>query len=137
MTMTRTVFLRSLLLMVTLVAVVTGMKAQSRPVSPSGLVVTSVTGTTAILNWQAGGAVQGYVIEAGTTPGSSNVGRFPTGSPAPSVVATNVPAGTYYVRVRGVSSAGESDENRRGCGAFGYGKKLPDYRHQRGQTRDG
>jgi hypothetical protein len=109
MTMTRTVFLRSLLLILAAIALVTGLKAQSRPVSPSGLIVTSVTGTTVTLQWQAGGAVQGYVLEAGTTPGSSNVGRFFTGSPAPTVVATNVPVGTYYVRVRGVSSAGESD----------------------------
>ena len=81
MTMTRTVFLRSLLLVLASIALVTGLKAQSRPVSPSGLVVTSVTGTTVTLQWQPGSAVQGYVLEAGTTPGSSNVGSVRMRSP--------------------------------------------------------
>ena len=69
MTMTRTVFLRSLLLVLASIALVTGLKAQSRPVSPSGLVVTNVTGTTVTLQWQPGSAVQGYVLEAGDDAG--------------------------------------------------------------------
>lgn len=84
--------------------------AQSVPQPPSG-VMASISGTTVTMRWAppAGGAgpVVDYVIEAGSTPGAVNVGRFSVGA-APSAVATNVAAGTYYVRVRAVSAAGES-----------------------------
>ena len=38
---------------------------------------------------------------------------------------------------RGESACGQSDQNRRRCGSFGHGKKLPDYSNQRRQARDG
>jgi hypothetical protein len=53
--------------------------------------------------------VQGYIVEAGSTPGASNIGRFFTGSAAPTIVGTNVAAGTYYVRVRGLNNGVESN----------------------------
>jgi hypothetical protein len=75
-----------------------------QPTAPASLVA-SITGTTVSLQWQPspGGAAARYLIEVGSTPDASNLGRFNVGS-ATSTVATNVAAGTYYVRIR--ASAG-------------------------------
>jgi acyl-coenzyme A thioesterase PaaI-like protein len=83
-----------------------GLHAQ-QPAAPASLVAT-VTGTTVSLQWQPspGGAAVQYVIEVGSTPGASNVGRFNVGS-ATSIVANSVAAGTLYVRIR--ASAGGVD----------------------------
>jgi hypothetical protein len=45
-------------------------------------------------------------VEAGSVPGSSNIIVFNIGSNATSFTATNVPAGTYHVRVRGANADG-------------------------------
>jgi hypothetical protein len=86
------------------------LQAQTLPGAPVGL-SNSVSGSTVVLLWQepaSGALVQQYVVEAGSVPGASNVVRFYTGSSSTSVVATNVPDGTYHVRVRSVNAAGES-----------------------------
>lgn len=68
----------------------------------------SVQGSTVSLGWQppAGSQPTSYVIEAGTSPGASNIAVFDTGSASNGIVINNVPNGTYYVRVRGKDSAG-------------------------------
>ncbi len=72
------------------------------PQATTGLAAT-VSGTTVILTWQAppsGAAPVAYLIEAGSASGLANLGVFDTGSPHTSAIFTNVPPGTYYVRVR-------------------------------------
>jgi hypothetical protein len=67
-----------------------------------------VSGTTVVLSWGVppGNQPTSYVIEAGTGPGLSNITVFDTGNSAPGLTVSNVPAGTYYVRVRGRDAAG-------------------------------
>lgn len=80
-----------------------------RPLSPSGLTSTWV-GTSAQLSWTPPTGAQmptSYVVEAGTSPGSANLGSVNVGNIASMQV--DVPPGTYYVRVRGVSASGVSD----------------------------
>ena len=65
----------------------------------------NVSGRNVLLTWRApttGPSPTGYVIDAGTGPGLTNIGQFPTGSTAEFVTVTNVPPGTYFVRVRAV-----------------------------------
>lgn len=67
----------------------------------------SVAGTTVRLSWTpaAGGAAAAtYVVEAGSTPGSSNVYRGTVGNVL--ALSTTAPAATYYVRVTGVNAFG-------------------------------
>ena len=78
------------------------------PGAPSGLAA-SVTGSTVRLTWAApatGCPPTTYQIEAGSSSGASNFGAFPTGSTNTSFTINNAPAGTYYLRLRAVTSAG-------------------------------
>jgi hypothetical protein len=79
------------------------------PEAPSNL-QSSVSGLAVTLTWVgpgSGAAVTGYVIEAGTSPGLSNIAVVNTGSTATSFTASAVP-GTYFVRVRAAGSCGSS-----------------------------
>jgi hypothetical protein len=51
--------------------------------------------------------VTGYVIEAGSAPGLSNLAVQPVAS-VTTVSFSGVPAGTYYVRIRAVNALGRS-----------------------------
>ncbi len=77
--------------------------------APTGLLA-SVTGSTVVLTWAtpSGCAPTSYIIQAGSTPGASNLANFSTGSTATTFTATDVGAGTYYIRVLGVNAAGQS-----------------------------
>lgn len=67
-----------------------------------------VTGTTVLLSWQAAsGAVTGYILEAGSASGSSNLVVAPVGQVL-SFSAPGVPRGTYFVRVRAFNAVGQS-----------------------------
>jgi predicted phage tail protein len=76
------------------------------PSSPPGAVtqlVFQVSGNNVLLTWTAPGSgdtPSGYVVEAGTATGLSNLGQFPTGSAGQFVIVSGVPPGTYFVRVR-------------------------------------
>ena len=72
------------------------------PPPPSG-VNASVSGGTVSLGWPAVPGAAGYVLEAGSTPGASNVFVGPV--PGPGLQAAP-PAGRYYVRVRARSACG-------------------------------
>jgi hypothetical protein len=81
------------------------------PGAPQGLSA-SATGSNVTLTWSPptmGGAVANYVIQAGSSPGTSNLANFSTGNTATSYFAAGVGAGTYFVRVRAANSAGVGD----------------------------
>jgi hypothetical protein len=70
-----------------------------------------VTGTTVSLNWTApagGDAPTSYLVQAGSAAGLTDLANFDTGSVSTTLAVLNVPAGTYYVRVRANNSAGAS-----------------------------
>ena len=73
--------------------------------APTGLLA-SVTGSTVVLTWAtpAGCTPTSYIIQAGSTPGASDLANFSTGSTATTFTATSVGAGTYYIRI--LSAAG-------------------------------
>jgi hypothetical protein len=82
----------------------------SAPGAPTGL-VSSASGSTVLLAWVApatGGAPTGYLIEAGSSPGLSNLASFNTGTTANSFLTSGVPAGIYFVRVRATNASGTS-----------------------------
>ncbi len=75
---------------------------------PPGAPVPTVSGSNVSLAWTApasGDAPTGYVLEAGTSRGESNVARVQLGPVASFAVVGAVP-GTYFVRVRAVNGAG-------------------------------
>ena len=63
----------------------------------------------------ASGCRHGYVLEAGTGAGLANLGTLAVGA-TPSLVIPGVPAGTYVLRVRAITSAGSGapSSGRRG-----------------------
>lgn len=81
--------------------------------SPARPVVTATVtlppgqpGATVDLDWTASPAALRYVLEAGTSPGAANLlSQTVTGT---FVQVTNVPPGTYCVRIRAVGVAGDS-----------------------------
>jgi hypothetical protein len=76
------------------------------PGAPSTL-THQVTGGTVSFSWQAAtGVVGGYVLEAGSQPGASNLAVVPIGNVL-SFSAPGVPSGTYYVRVRAFNATGQ------------------------------
>jgi predicted phage tail protein len=71
-----------------------------------------VSGSTVLLRWRpaiSGARPTGYVLEAGSTPGDSNVFVLPLGDLSASFTARNVKGGTYFVRVRASNAGGASD----------------------------
>ena len=83
--------------------------------SPSGVTVTW-TGTTATFSWVSSSAdieadmPTNYVLEAGTAPGESNVATLNVGNTT--AFTTEVPSGTYYVRIRAQNAEGDSDPSQ-------------------------
>ena len=87
--------------------------------APSGFTAT-VAGAAVNLSWQPAPGATSYRLRAGTAPGASNAFDGNVGA-VTSLVAT-APNGTYFVRVQGVSSLGESgpsNEVRVDVGAAG------------------
>ena len=77
---------------------------------PQNLTAVSASAGTLSLGWQppVSGGPTSYIISAGNQPGLSNLATFDTGNSATGFEATNVPAGSYYVRVSSRSSCGPS-----------------------------
>ncbi len=81
--------------------------APGAPAAPAALAETSAGGgSTVRLRWTAprGAAPAGYIIEAGSEPGLSDVARVQVASLTE--FSTEAPAGNYYVRVRAVNGRG-------------------------------
>jgi glucose/arabinose dehydrogenase len=72
---------------------------------PQNLAAT-VIGQTVTLSWVApvGGSIGAYQLEAGSSAGAANLAIATTAATA--MTFSNVPAGTYYVRVRGTGPSG-------------------------------
>jgi hypothetical protein len=68
----------------------------------------SVNSQLVVLRWQGDGTQ--WVIQAGSAPGLSDLANAVVSSPNRVFVASNVPPGTYYVRVRAVGGAVASNE---------------------------
>lgn len=67
-------------------------------------------GGAIVLNWipaATGPRPTGYVLEARSAPGLANLARFRLG-PSTTFFMNSVPAGTYHLRVRAETAAGES-----------------------------
>ena len=89
-------------------ALLTVGSACSAPGAPGGLRLLSSSGGTVNLAWNAStGTVATYVVEAGSSPGLSNLANSDLG-PATSLTATGVGRGTYYVRLRAKGGCGTS-----------------------------
>lgn len=75
---------------------------------PPSLSAPSVDATRAVsLSWTAPpGPVSGYLVEAGSAPGLSDIGTIPITST--SLVVPGVPPGTYYLRVRAQNAGSTS-----------------------------
>ncbi|HQZ39791.1 MAG TPA: hypothetical protein PLH72_12210 [Vicinamibacterales bacterium] len=85
--------------------------AAYRPGRPRGFTA-SLQDAMAVLAWQApagddADSPTGYVIEAGSAPGLTDVAQVPVG--VASSFESSVPAGTYYVRVRAVNDLGQGE----------------------------
>jgi hypothetical protein len=83
-----------------LVIAAPGSAAAPRGVAAGG------SGSTVELTWTppAGEPVAGYVIEAGSDPGLSDIVKVPVGNVTRFV--TQAPPGTYFVRVRAINAKG-------------------------------
>ena len=80
------------------------------PDAPTGFTVNALLSTVA-LAWApatTGGTAQRYIVDGGNAPGVYNLGSstFPASTTSTSV--GNVPAGTYYLRVRAQNAIGTS-----------------------------
>lgn len=90
------------------VVVVGGGSCTSAPGPPSGLGF-SVAGSTVTLLWNAStGPTTSYIVEAGSSTGFTDLANFDTGGTPPSLTATGVGIGTYFVRVKGRNACGTS-----------------------------
>ncbi len=68
----------------------------------------SVSGSRLTLTWSppTGPAPLSYIIQVGTSSGSSNLANFDTGNNGTSLVVNNVAPGTYFFRVRARDASG-------------------------------
>jgi hypothetical protein len=109
------------------VVIVGGGPCAGPPGPPSGLTA-PVSGSSVALSWTApasGCAPTAYVVEAGSTPGSSNMANFTIGSTATTFSAAGVPAGAYYVRVRAANGSGAGGPSNEVIVTVGGGSPSP------------
>jgi hypothetical protein len=79
--------------------------------APQGLPPTATSSPTVTLRWAAPaiGTPTSYVIEASSVPGGpANLANFNTGNASTGLTIPDVPASTYYTRIRAVSNCGRS-----------------------------
>jgi predicted phage tail protein len=89
------------------VATVTASKGKPGPPKPR----VSSSGRTVSIAWDppvSGDPVTSYTLEVGSAPGLANLVVVPLG-PTTTFAAAGVPDGTYWLRVRGASDAGQGD----------------------------
>jgi glucose/arabinose dehydrogenase len=79
--------------------------------SPPQNLTAIVDGSTVTVSWMppaGGNPPAGYQLEAGSFAGAADLAMAATAGVQTSMTFTNVPAGTYFVRVRSVNAAGTS-----------------------------
>jgi hypothetical protein len=87
---------------------VVGGGCTTAPSAPLGLFIVSNSGGTVSLAWTASaGSPTTYIVEAGSSSGSSNLANLDLGSSVPGLT-TPAPRGLYFVRVRGRNACGTS-----------------------------
>ncbi|MGD9903856.1 MAG: matrixin family metalloprotease [Vicinamibacterales bacterium] len=82
----------------------------SPPGAPTALTASAALSTVS-LSWTAattGGAVQRYLVDAGTASGVYNIGTFTLNQTTTTAVFTGVPPGVYFLRVRAQNLGGTS-----------------------------
>ena len=77
------------------------------PMAPGNLTA-SVSGLNVTLNWAAGAGAATYVLEAGSSPGRTDVLVTDLASAATALSAGGVSPGNYFVRVRAKNACGTS-----------------------------
>jgi hypothetical protein len=94
---------------------------------PPGQLAFTLSGNTVILTWSAPtlGAPTSYLVEAGSASGASNLAQFNTGSALATLTVTNVPAGTYFVRIRAVNADGAGPPSNEIIVGVGSGGPSP------------
>jgi predicted phage tail protein len=86
--------------------VVGGTSGCTTPGAPASLAA-SVSGTTVVLSWTgSSGSPTSYIVEAGSSPGLSNLANGDLGGTSTTLTASGVGAGTYYIRIRGKNACG-------------------------------
>lgn len=92
------------------IVTVAGGACTTAPGAPANLAAT-VSGTSVSLSWTgatAGCTATGYVLEAGSASGLSDLANFNTGTTSTSFSASGIGSGTYFVRVRAANAGGSS-----------------------------
>lgn len=92
-------------------AIYKGIPAAAAPPDAPTAITAAATLSTVTIGWtpaSTGGAVQKYLIDAGTAPGLYNLGSLVVNAPATSTAVPNVPAGTYFLRARAQNLLGTS-----------------------------
>jgi glucose/arabinose dehydrogenase len=74
------------------------------PAVPTGL-RQSVAGSTVTLNWSDAPGAASYLVEAALSAGGLAIAQLPVAIPT---LTATAPAGTYFVRVRGINGCGPS-----------------------------
>ncbi len=87
--------------------VVPGTGPCTAPARPTGLFA-SGDRAALTLTWNPSPGAITYIIEAGSTPGASNLANFETGNALTSYMAFAVPRGTYYIQIRVRTACGTS-----------------------------
>ena len=80
------------------------------PTTPTAFTVTSAL-STVIMNWtpaSTGGQAQRFLIDAGTAPGTYNLGTIVVNAPATTFSAGPAGLGVYYLRLRAQNAIGTS-----------------------------
>jgi hypothetical protein len=77
------------------------------PAAPSNLAA-AVSGSTVTLTWAAGNGATSYLLLVGSGPGRNDLLVGDLGSAATMLTASNVTAGTYFVRVQALNACGQS-----------------------------
>ncbi len=80
--------------------------ATTIPDPPTTWTYVFASGFAVTVQWTPSPSASGYLLEAGSTPGQSDLGTFAL--PVASFAAAGVPSGVYFVRVRAFNAAGLS-----------------------------